>query len=405
MAAHKIRIDASPFQPPQNPAASMAKPRKPSATIVDLARHCGVSTSTVSLALRGDSRVIDATRERIVAAAGKLGYRPNAAARSLVMHRYDSRAPSRLIALSLPLSFYRWRYFQDIMLGALEVADRDGYGLLTLTHLTVNSPHHAQRAALPTITQHDVDGLITYGPATAPAVITWLRKDEGFGDRPIVSIEARSGCSAILTDDEQGTYDAVRHLLDLGHRSLLLYIYDDTEPRSRRRRAGAYRALQERGLTPQEHCHTLELTGRWNDPSDFAGGVRRPPPQADDERAQAQLLRMVRDHPAITAIIAINDANALHAHIALEQAGIQVPHDISLIGFDDTDPLLDADGNNLLTTIRVPLTAVGAAAVELLLERVTGTVGQLGTRLVPTQLVVRRTTAPARARTSSPASP
>jgi DNA-binding LacI/PurR family transcriptional regulator len=64
--------------------------------------------------------------------------------------------------------------------------------------------------------------------------------------------------------------------------------------------------------------------------------------------------------------------------------------------------LLDADGNNILTTIRVPLTAVGAAAVELLLECVTGTSGQLGTRVVPTQLVVRRSTAPARARISSP---
>jgi hypothetical protein len=98
------------------------------------------------------------------------------------------------------LSFYRWRYFQDIMLGALEVADRDGYGLLTLTHLTVDSPHHAQRAALPTITQHDVDGLITYGPTTSPAVITWLRKDEGFG-RP--SDRLHRGAYGMLGDPDR----------------------------------------------------------------------------------------------------------------------------------------------------------------------------------------------------------
>ena len=80
----------------------------------------------------------------------------------------------------------------------------------------------------------------------------------------------------------------------------------------------------------------------------------------------------LRQHPQVTAILAINDASAIRTWALLQQGGLCVPDDISLIGFDDTDPVLDAHGQNMLTTVRLPLREFGEMAARQMIDFVQG---------------------------------
>jgi LacI family transcriptional regulator len=103
---------------------------------------------------------------------------------------------------------------------------------------------------------------------------------------------------------------------------------------------------------------------------------------------------LLRAHPEITAIIAHNDPCAIHAILTLRQAGWRVPEDISVIGCDDTNRLLDATGRNILTTVRLPLCELGRCTAQLLLDRIAGRPIADPPPILPTQLIVRGTTAP-----------
>ena len=105
------------------------------------------------------------------------------------------------------------------------------------------------------------------------------------------------------------------------------------------------------------------------------------------------LASYLREHPEITAVLAMNDASALRAWALLEREGIRVPRDVSIVGFDDTDPKLDADGRNLLTTVRLPLEELGREAARQLVGAITGRTKREEPVILPTELVVRGSTA------------
>jgi DNA-binding LacI/PurR family transcriptional regulator len=373
--------------PPQ-PAASLR-----AASIRDIAEQCGVSTSTVSLALRADPRVTAETAARIRAMATALGYAPNLAARNLISKRFNRVEPSRTLILTLPLQFYQARYFSDIFRGILEVVDAHEFSLTVATHLSCERAGSDVEAAVAKVVRQEVDGLIVYGAITEPALLRALRAHPRFGARPIVSLlGTHADCTAVLADERDGAYQAVRHLLELGHRHLLCFVYTlDGLPRNARL-AGARQAMTDAGLDASQHLHPVLLPPGWANPSPLQTEGHEL--SGDQRQARDAFRAQLTAYPQATALLALNDAAALNAWYTLQEAGVRVPDDFSLIGFDDTDPLLDAQGCNRLTSVRVPLVEIGRQAAHRLIDSVLGQAPSPTPLVLPTTLVVRGSTGP-----------
>ncbi len=226
-----------------------------------------------------------------------------------------------------------------------------------------------------------------------------VQADAGFGRRPIVSvIHEMPGCANVLADDRSGAYAATMHLLELGHRHLVHFFTIPTHPVFHRRAEGITQALRDWGLDPAHSLHPCPamLLGPMGPNThqatlaDYLHG-----PEAELFATQiAEFLTQLRATPEVTAILALNDVAALQIWQILTEAGWRVPDDYSLVGFDDVLPRLDAHGTNQLTTVRVPLEAIGARAAELLLEMITTGADDLPRITLPVELIPRASTAP-----------
>lgn len=364
-------------------------------TLKELAARCGVSVGTASMALHDNPRVNAATRARVQAAAAEIGYDPSRheLARRLVMRRYGQRALTRTIALIFRTDFYTNAYETNIFRGILDEVSRQGYTLVT-AYFNITSEDAQHPSLPPAITHGDVDALIvTQPPELLAPLLERLRSDPDFDGRPVVNLIQRADdCSQVLTDDQEGIRQAAAHLLNLGHRHLLHFYGIPDRDIEQRRAAGVRQALAEHGLDPDRHLHRLPLPWRWINPADLRQDYGTANSVLDS--ASMAVVEYLREHPEITGIITQNDASALHAWYALRKCGLRVPEDYSLIGFDDTDPMLDEHGQNLLTSVRLPLAAVGEEAVKIAIGRVSGALTEDTARMLPTELIVRGSTAP-----------
>ena len=202
-----------------------------------------------------------------------------------------------------------------------------------------------------------------------------------------------AGCSAVLAEETQGAYAATQHLLDLGHRHLL-WLYRagpaGAPPICAGRRDGICRALRDSVLPPAEHLLEFAVPMEW---LDAPGSVGSPTPAGQDAASEASLTGFFRDNDRFTGILAQNDHVAIRVNALLARLGLRVPRDYSLIGFDDTEPILDECGHNILTTVRLPLREAGRAAGDLVLRQLDAATARPETVTLPVALVVRGTTA------------
>lgn len=348
-------------------------------TLQDIAERCQVNKVTVSRALRGDRRYVSAvTSARILAVAQELGYDPSRhhAARSLRLQGVGQRAVSQLVAVFFPVDFHSRPYYLTLFQGLLDVLQQRQYGLVTLSlDEEVTLP--------PAFRRGDIDGVIAiYQSQPIIDRIQLLRHEPMFGDRPIVSMmESIPGCSSVSSDDFAGGYAAAAHLLDLGHRHLLHFVQVQDQLSHRQRYAGYLQAFHDRGVNPAAHLHRCEMVD---------GGFSFPDP------LEAAVPAALRQHPQITGILARHDRSAQLLAQLLERFGIAIPAAMSLIGYDDTDPIIDRQGCNILTTISNPLRQVGQRAANLLLDRLTGILPGDQLITLPVELVQRVSTAPPR---------
>lgn len=367
-------------------------------TIKDIARECGVGKSTVSAALRGDACVRPVTRDLIVATATRMGYDPalNTAARRLVLRHHGQHIINQLIALIFPSTFYQTNYFNSIYWGIMDVLKQHDFSLVT-THAFHAHPQ-ADKVPLPPIFRRgEVDGVIAFPPNNFDTLLDELRNITGVATYPAISlIHRREGCSLILSDDEMGGYLAATHLLDLGHRHLAQTLHPksagDISENAICRVDGIHRAMREHALDPATHLHFLEIPTAWLRPDDVL---------SDEEAAKMpddRVVEFLRTSPETTAIIANNDAAAKRIWYSLRQADWHVPDDISIIGYDDTDPMQNNLGINQLTTVRVPLREIGRHAAELLIRHINGEIEENEILTLPTELIVRASTAPPKPR-------
>lgn len=298
-------------------------------SINTIAKEAGVSRNTVSLALRGDPRVADATRKSVLAIAEKQDYRPNLLARAMVTGR------SSMIGLAIPsLNF---SYMPRLVDAIHEVAFQNGYGVLTCSH-------HNESSRLPAVLTylHDrrVDGIIAQFPVTPNSKSTTIEHAVptvmfSFGQKslPGLSLELLPAAAGEL---------AVQKLYAAGHRKIG-YAGESSGFFGEARLAGVSNIAHELGLpSPKVLTCVDSLTG--------------------GQQAAAQFLAL-KQKP--TAIVCFTDTVAVGLAQAVQSAGLSVPRDLSIVGVDDL-PIAEASFPPL-TTLRAPAAEMGQAAMAALL--------------------------------------
>jgi LacI family transcriptional regulator len=333
------------------------------ATIYDVARSAGVSTATVSRALNGKPLVAENTRARIAQAVEELGYEPNSVARSLVTRS------TKTIGLLLP--DITNPFFPELVKGVQLRAAERSYTLL-LSH-TGNDPKTEQRY-LSLFRGKGIDGLLVVGLALGRAQLTKFAAS----GIPLVSLDRDvdlAGIPMVHLDNRAGARQATEHLLGLGHRSIAHIGGPGSLKVSQERLRGYFDALEFADVDP---CPDLIVA------SDFteAGG-------------RAGCLALLESGAQFTSIFATNDLMAIGAMAALKEAGLTVPSDISVVGFDGI-PLANYT-TPPLTTLRQPACEMGRRAAQILIDAIGGKQLAEGERQVVFQgeLVCRGSTAPA----------
>ncbi len=308
---------------------------KSPSTIADVAQLAGVSITTVSHVTSGNRPVGSSTTRRVREAMRQLRYIPNSAARSLALGSAQT--------LGLVVPDIGNTFFAELAKGASDAADSLGYALLL-----GNGGSQPEREAhyLDTLRSRAVDGLI-YAPGAA---LPERYLSDLASEFPMAIVdEAVQGLAAIqvLSDNHQGGRLVAELLCGLGHSSFLVITGPPSLPSSSERLSGFVEAVRELCAGPEPELKVVE--GTYELRSGF----------------EVVKARLEQGRLSASAVFALNDLMAVGALQALQQAGMSVPHQVSVVGYDDS--LLAAGVSPSLSTVRQPAYEMGhTAALELL---------------------------------------
>jgi DNA-binding LacI/PurR family transcriptional regulator len=328
-----------------------------SPTIIDVAAQAGVSKSVVSRVMRDDPAVSQARREAVLAAAEALGYRPNAVARSLVQRRTFN--------VGVIVSDLHNLFFAEILDGIGSAAAAAGYKVLITSGYLDPA---VEAGALETLLQLRTDGIILAGSQLSAST---LRVASRVVPMALVTSGINAaGVDTIATDDVKGAGLAVEHLVSLGHCRIAM-IDGGNGPGSAERQRGYAAAMRRSGLGRHIQVAAGDYTedGGWRGTRSLLEAKQRP-----------------------SAICAANDLAALGVLNALAEAGLDVPRDVSVVGYDNT--ALAALRHVALTTIHQPRFQIGEMAMTALLRRLQRPSARTKRDLLDPSLVIRQTTAP-----------
>lgn len=317
-----------------------------------------MSKSLVSRVMRGADAVSRHRREAVLAAAGELGYRPNAAARSLVQQRS--------FHVGVLVSDLHNLFFAEVIDGIDEVAAGRGYRTLIVTG---NRVGEAEADALETLLELRMDGLILLAPRLPRAVIARAAESAPVAMAGGATVRV-PGLDVVATDDVRGAALAVEHLVGLGHRRIGM-VDGGAGAGAAERRRGYEDAMERCGLAE----HVRVAAGDFTEEGGFLGARR-----------------LLERSPRPTAIFASNDLSALGALNAIEGAGLTIPGDVSLVGYDNT--ALASLRHLSLTTVHQPRRQIGQMAMRALLRRIDGTGTRARRVVLEPRLVARDTTGP-----------
>jgi DNA-binding LacI/PurR family transcriptional regulator len=322
------------------------------ATITDVAEAAGVAASTVSRAFTRPERVNHRTREHVLAVAAELGYAPNPAARALESGRTNT--------LALLVPDITNPYFSGVIKGAERASA--AAGLTLVLGDTQENPATEEQL------------IRRLGPAVDGFVLSASRLPDDELRRaaelnPIALLNrATPGVACVVADFDTGTRQIVDHLASLGHESLVFLGGPPESWSGARRWAGLRAAAEAQGMAVVRFGPYMPTLG---------GG----PAAADAVLASGA-----------TAVVAHNDMLAIGVMLRLAERGIAVPGDLSVVGFDN---IVGSDFcSPTLTTLAERTEDAGARAVEAVAAQVLARVDDPPTRVLPTQLVVRRSTGP-----------
>jgi LacI family transcriptional regulator len=330
-------------------------------TIADVARQAGVSTATVSHVINNTRYVSDETRQKVNDAIAALGYAPNAVARSLATNI------SQIIGVVV--SDITNPFFPAMLRGIEDKIVASHYSMVV-----GNTDEHPAREEdlIRLWTRQRVDGLIIAPTGVrCPALLALAQ-----GGVPVVQVDRGSpdlAAPLVTVDNEAGAYEAVRHLIELGHRRIACLVGIEAISTQTERQQGWRRALQEAGLPSGDDLVVHADPRFYGTLPDAAGAVRpvRPQSSLDDLPSADEALQGIFDGPdRPTAIFALTNQLALGTLYALRGCGMRFPDDISFVSFDDPDwaPLFSPP----LTAVRQPAYQLGQAAADLLMRLING---------------------------------
>lgn len=327
-------------------------------SIADVAREARVSRQTVSRALNNKGEISADTRARVLEVIERLDYRPSSIARGLATRH------TRTIGFIVP--DIANTFFADIGRGADNLAHAAGYSLL-LSNTTEDPDREAD--LLRTLEQRSVDGVLLCSSRLPDARLSDLVERH---DAVVLINRQLPGVSSVCVDDRLGARLMAEHLVRAGRRRIGL-LTGSPAAHSTRERTGGYReVLAEAGL-PYDPADT----GRCASP--------------DIESGCAAALTLLAARPDLDGLLCYNDLVAIGALAACRELGRRVPDDVAVAGADDI--LLARLVTPGLTTLRVDRQAIGAAAVQLLLDQLSGSTrssaGDCETRIIQPELIIR----------------
>jgi LacI family transcriptional regulator len=355
------------MKPDRPPTLRARRHERTAATIHDVAAQAGVSVATVSRVLNGKEVVREETQRQVLAAAEALRYVPNVAARSLSIRR------SHTIGILLP--DVHGEFFSEVIRGIDVAARSEGY------HILVSGSHSDVDEMLEVLEamRGRVDGLVVMAPDVAR---TSLHRSLP-SDLPLVLLSSTDeGRDAVTIDNYGGARAMMRHLAELGH-VRIAFLKGPVHNMDARERLRGYRQGMRQGMRGLGVTAVRELRGlrRQEIGGDFT--------EASGYAAVLELLAMT---PRPTALFAANDSMAVGALAALAEAGVRVPEEISVTGFDDIP--IARYVSPPLTTIRVDIADLGRRAFGLLLDALstpeTPALASERRDCVTTNLVVRK---------------
>lgn len=337
----------------------MAKPRP---TQREIAEEVGVSRTTVSLVLNEvpGVRVGSETRQRILEAAQRLNYYPNAGARRLASGKTSTVG---LVWHRGPNPTYRDAFLPGLLEGVTRAAHKYGYHVL----FRPIEPNETDDSYVELARSHHTDGFIFSGPRTDDPHLLKLHRERF----PIVLHGQLPGTDllSVDVDNVHGATVAVNHLLNLGHRRIGIITNAPLVYTASQQRLSGYRqALKQAGI-PCDECLVQE--------GNF-----------DGESGQSAMADLLDCDPVPTAVFVASDMVAMGALKTIRERGLRVPDDIALVGFDDITAARFV--TPALTTVRLPTFGLGWSAAETLIDLIeNNTPGQTQT-LLETELVIRQ---------------
>jgi DNA-binding LacI/PurR family transcriptional regulator len=322
----------------------------------DVATEAGVSTASASLVLRGAPGPSDATRERVLGTAARLGYRPDRAASLLARRR------SRLIGVLMDVrSTFHAQLVEDVH----DAAAEHGYDLVLSTITRTRD----EGRAIETLLDSRCEALVLLGPEAPAARLSALDRQ-----LPVVSVGRAvpsAGVDVVRAADDEGVALAVDHLVALGHRRIT-YVDGGPGAISAGRRRGYQRAMRRHRLGDDLHV--------------VAGD------HGEESGARAARALLATDLPP-TAVVAYNDRSAIGVLDALLRSGVAVPGAVSVVGYDDSP--LSRLAHIDLTTVSQESEQLMRHAVAAVVERLDGGRTEHREVVVAPRLVVRGTSGPA----------
>lgn len=326
------------------------------ANIQQVARQAGVSVATVSRVLNGQNTVSAKTRMKVEEAIKKLNYEPSLLGRNL------RTSESRLLLILIPTISNP--FYLEIIKGIEQVAISQNYNILLCE---TDSNPEKENIYFDLVRKKMADGIISMDPAVN--VETLKKLAENYSIIQCSEYEEGTGIPYVTIDNEEASYRAVKHLIQIGHKKIALMNADEKFLFARQRKMGYKRALEENGITlKNEYIIPTQQLG-------FENG----------QHAMKKILNL-QDRP--TAVFAVSDLLAIGALKEINASGLHVPNDIAVVGFDKID--FSNMTNPTLTTIAQPMQRMGNVAARMLIEKIKGE--EVESIILDHELVIREST-------------